>query len=44
VGALTTYPSQSLDDSNSGGLALAALLMVALGVVAAIGLRRSRSI
>ncbi len=43
VQAITTYPAQPLDDTNSGRLALAAAMVVlALGAVAAIRMRRSR--
>ena len=42
VRAITTYPAQSLDDPNTGLLALSAIVVVALGVVAAIRMRRAR--
>lgn len=42
VRALTVYPAQSLDDPNSGLLALAAMVVVALGAVVAVRMRRSR--
>ena len=43
VRAITTYPAQSLDDPNTGLIALAALVVVALGAVAAIRMRRLRT-
>ena len=42
VRALTAYPAQSLDDPNTGLLAVAAIVVVALGAVAAVRMRRSR--
>jgi hypothetical protein len=43
VRAITTYPAQSLGGPNTGVLALAAIVVVALGAVAAIRVRRARS-
>lgn len=43
VQAITTYAAQPLDNPNTGRLALAAIVVVALGAVAAIRIRRSRS-
>jgi hypothetical protein len=42
VQAITTYPAPPLDNPNTGRLALA-VVVVALGAVAAIRMRRSRS-
>lgn len=41
VQAITSYPAQPLDDPNMGRLALGALVVIALGAVAAIRMRRS---
>lgn len=44
VQAITAYPAQPVDvDTNTDRLALAAIVVVALGAVAAIRMRRSRS-
>jgi hypothetical protein len=43
VQAITVYPVQPLDDPNTGRLALAGIVVVALGAIAAIRMRRSRS-
>jgi hypothetical protein len=43
VQAITTYAAQPLDGTNTGLLALAAIVVVALGAVAAIRVRRARS-
>lgn len=43
VQAITVYAAQPQDDTNTVRLALAAIVVVALGAVAAIRMRRSRS-
>ena len=43
VQAIRTYAAQPLDDPNTARLALAALVVIALGAVAAVRMRRLRS-